>query len=92
MRAQAAALHGVLVDWFVASFATAPQELVLDIDASDVPLHGQQQRRDFHAYCDHCYLSRGVLRMPTATRRPTLQREAPNGSTVGVNPTLPIVG
>ena len=56
-RAQAAALHGVLLDQFVASHATAPQELVLDIDASDVPLHGQQELAQFHAYYDHhCYL------------------------------------
>lgn len=56
-RAQAVALHGVLLDQFVASHATAPQELVLDIDASDVPLHGQQQLAQFHAYYDHhCYL------------------------------------
>lgn len=56
-RAQAVALHGVLLDQFVAAHATAPQELVLDIDASDVPLHGQQELVQFHAYYDHhCYL------------------------------------
>lgn len=56
-RAQAVALHGVLVDQFVASHAPAPQELVLDIDASDVPLHGEQELKQFHAYYDHhCYL------------------------------------
>lgn len=37
--------------------ATAPVELVLDIDASDVPLHGAQELSQFHAYYDqHCYL------------------------------------
>jgi len=56
-RAQAVALHGVLLDQFVASHATAPEELVLDIDASDVPLHGAQELSQFHAYYDqHCYL------------------------------------
>jgi len=56
-RAQAGALHGVLVDQFIGSFAVPPAELVLDIDASDVPLHGQQERTEFHAYYDHhCYL------------------------------------
>lgn len=56
-REQAAALHAVLVDQFIASFAAPPAELVLDIDASDVPLHGQQERGEFHAYYDqHCYL------------------------------------
>ncbi|MGE5338658.1 MAG: IS1380 family transposase [Gemmatimonadota bacterium] len=55
--AQAWALHGVLIEQFIASHATAPEELILDIDASDVPLHGQQEQREFHAYYDaHCYL------------------------------------
>lgn len=56
-RAQAVALHGVLVEQFIASHKTAPTELVLDIDASDVPLHGTQEGAEFHAYYDHhCYL------------------------------------
>ena len=56
-RAQAVALHGVLMDQFIASHKAAPTELVLDIDASDVPLHGNQERAEFHAYYDsHCYL------------------------------------
>jgi hypothetical protein len=56
-RAQAVALHGVLIDQFIASHRTPPAELVLDIDASDVPLHGKQERAEFHAYYDHhCYL------------------------------------
>lgn len=56
-RAQAVALHGVLIDQFIASHDRAPEELVLDIDASDVPLHGAQELSQFHAYYDHhCYL------------------------------------
>jgi len=56
-RAQAVALHGVLVDQFIAGQGKPPEELVLDIDASDVPLHGSQERSEFHAYYDHhCYL------------------------------------
>jgi len=55
--AQAWALHGVLIEQFIASHPAAPAELVLDIDASDVPLHGEQEGREFHAYYDsHCYL------------------------------------
>ena len=56
-RAQAWALHEVLVAQFIASHESAPAELVLDIDASDVPLHGAQEHSQFHAYYDHhCYL------------------------------------
>ena len=54
---QAWALHGVLVQQFIASHAKAPKELVLDVDATHVPLHGEQERGHFHAYYDnYCYL------------------------------------
>ncbi|MEO5698831.1 MAG: IS1380 family transposase [Burkholderiaceae bacterium] len=56
-RSQAWALHEVLAAQFIASHPAAPAELVLDIDASDVPLHGAQELSQFHAYYDHhCYL------------------------------------
>jgi hypothetical protein len=56
-RAQAWALHGVLIEQFIASHEQPPAELVLDVDASDVPLHGNQEHSQFHAYYDHhCYL------------------------------------
>jgi hypothetical protein len=51
-RATAWRLHEVLVDQFIASFEGAPEELVLDFDATDNPLHGQQEGRFFHGYCD----------------------------------------
>ena len=50
-------LHRVLVEQFIASFKTAPTELVLDFDATDNPLYGQQEGRFFHGYYDsYCYL------------------------------------
>ena len=52
-RTQAVALHGVLIEQFIASHQKAPEELVLGIDASDVPLHGNQECSEFHAYYDH---------------------------------------
>lgn len=56
-RADIVALNRVLVDQFIASQGERPGELVLDIDASDIPLHGQQERAEFHRYYDHyCYL------------------------------------
>lgn len=56
-REQAAALHGVLLDQFIASHATPPQELILDIDATHMPLHGAQEKSHFHRYYDnYCYL------------------------------------
>jgi hypothetical protein len=50
-------LHRVLVEQFIASFKTAPEELILDFDATDNPLYGQQEGRFFHGYYDsYCYL------------------------------------
>jgi len=51
------ALHGVLLEQFIASRGTAPDELVLDVDATHIPLHGQQERAHFNAHYDnYCYL------------------------------------
>src|SRR5512140_294494 len=56
-RPTAVRLHEVLVQQFIASFNSAPEELVLDFDATDCPLHGQQEGRFFHGYYDsYCYL------------------------------------
>ncbi len=45
----AAALHGLLMHQFIANHAKAPKELVLDLDATHVPLHGEQERGHVHA-------------------------------------------
>jgi len=56
-RSDVIALNRVLVDQFIASHPIPPTELVLDVDASDVPLHGNQELAQFHGYYDHyCYL------------------------------------
>ena len=56
-RAEMGALHREMVDTFIASFAHAPEELVLDFDATDDPVHGKQEARFFHGYYDcYCYL------------------------------------
>ena len=37
--------------------AKAPEELILDLDATEDPLHGHQEGRFFRGYYDcHCYL------------------------------------
>jgi hypothetical protein len=42
---------------FVEAHASAPEEIVLDVDTTDVALHGDQEGRFFHGYYDHyCYL------------------------------------
>ena len=55
--AHAWALHGVLLDQFIASRKTVPDELVLDVDATHVPLHGAQEGAHFNRHYDaYCYL------------------------------------
>jgi hypothetical protein len=47
----------LLVDLFLESHRSPPAQIVLDLDATDIPLHGHQERRFFHGYYDsYCYL------------------------------------
>jgi hypothetical protein len=58
-RATAVAIHGVLLDQFVArrQGQVPPYELILDLDATDDPVHGRQEGRFFHGYYDrYCFL------------------------------------
>jgi hypothetical protein len=51
------ALDRLLRDLFLESHATPPAEIVLDLDATDIPLYGHQPERFFHGYYDsYCYL------------------------------------
>jgi len=53
----AESLDRLLVDLFLESHASAPDEIVLDLDATDIPLYGHQPERFFHGYYDsYCYL------------------------------------
>lgn len=50
-------LSKLLVELFIESFDSPPDELVLDFDATDDPIHGEQEGRFFHGYYDsYCYL------------------------------------
>jgi hypothetical protein len=50
-------LDQLLVKVFLESYGKAPTEIVLDVDTTDLPLHGQQEGRFFHGYYDeYCYL------------------------------------
>jgi hypothetical protein len=52
-----AAMEKLLVDLFLEAHAGAPEEIILDLDATDDPLHGHQEGRFFHGYYDcYCYL------------------------------------
>jgi hypothetical protein len=52
-----AAIEGLFVDLFLEAHKTPPEEIILDLDATDDPLHGHQEGRFFHGYYDcYCYL------------------------------------
>jgi hypothetical protein len=51
------AVDELFVDVFVQAHGEAPERIILDLDATDDPLHGQQEGRFFHGYYGHyCYL------------------------------------
>jgi hypothetical protein len=52
-----AAVDLAIVELFLDAHAEAPEEMVLDLDATDDPIHGQQEGRFFHGfYNEYCYL------------------------------------
>jgi hypothetical protein len=53
----AAAAEALFVDLFLDAHRAAPRQIILDLDATDIPLHGHQEGRFFHGYYDaYCYL------------------------------------
>jgi hypothetical protein len=51
------AIEALFVDLFLEAHDTAPERIVLDLDATDDPVHGHQEGRFFHGYYDcYCYL------------------------------------
>ena len=50
-------IEELFVELFMQAHATAPSEIILDLDATDDPVHGNQQGRFFHGYYrEYCYL------------------------------------
>jgi hypothetical protein len=53
----AAAIDRLFVDLFIEAHQKPPKQIILDLDATDDPLHGHQEGRFFHGYYDcYCYL------------------------------------
>jgi hypothetical protein len=51
------AIARLFVDLFLDAHRRPPKQIVLDLDATDDPLHGHQEGRFFHGYYDcYCYL------------------------------------
>ena len=57
IRYEAEAIDQLLLDVFMEAPREAPNEVVLDLDVTDTPLHGRQEGRFFHGFYDeYCYL------------------------------------
>jgi hypothetical protein len=57
ITADCGSLERFFVDVFLDAHETPPEEIVLDFDATDDPLHGHQLGRFFHGYYkEYCYL------------------------------------
>ncbi len=51
------AIEALFVSFFLEAYREAPEQIILDLDATDDPIHGDQEGRFFHGYYDHyCYL------------------------------------
>jgi hypothetical protein len=68
-------MAAVMVDTFIASYAVPPEHLTLDLDATDIEIHGHQEKRFFHGYYDrYCFLPLYVFcgsRLVVAYLRPS---------------------
>jgi hypothetical protein len=52
-----AKIEALFVGLFLEAHRSPPQQIILDLDATDDPLHGHQEGRFFHGYYDgYCYL------------------------------------
>jgi len=50
-------IHKIMIDQFIASFKAPPTELILDFDATDDEVHGNQEGKYYHGYYgNHCFL------------------------------------
>jgi hypothetical protein len=80
---EAEQIDALLCDLFLESHAAPPEQIVLDLDATDVPLHGHQPERFFHGYYDsYCYLPLYIFagdQLLCARLRPS-NRDASNGA------------
>ena len=82
-------LDRLLVDLYLESQAKVPSQIVLDLDATDIPLYGHQPERFFHGYYDsYCYLPLYIFagdQLLSARLRPA-NRDAAAGSLEEVGP------
>ena len=80
--ADTARLDALLVDLFLDWHGEQPERIVLDVDATDDPLHGRQEGRFFHGYYrSYCYLPLYIFcgQQLLGARLRTADRDAADG-------------
>lgn len=73
----------LLLDTFIEAHSEPPSEVILDLDVTDSPLHGEQEGRFFHGYYGHyCYLPLYIFAGPhlLCARQRTADQDAAAGS------------
>lgn len=76
-------IDDLLITLFIESYKKPPEEIVLDLDATDDPLHGSQEGRFFHGYYKgYCYLPLYIFceEQLLCARLRTADRDASDGS------------
>jgi len=81
-RKDVSRLRKFFVDQFIASYATPPEELVLDVDGWDDPTHGAQQLTFFHGYYEH-HMYYPVQISEARSGRPVVVQLRPGNSHAG---------
>jgi uncharacterized protein CbrC (UPF0167 family) len=70
----AAKIEGLFVDLFLDAHAAVPAQIILDLDATDDPLHGHQEERFFHGYYDITAICRSMCSAAGICWRPNCAR------------------
>ena len=72
--ADPAGMDELLLEVFVEAHPEPPEEVILDVDATDDPLHGKQEGRFFHGYYKRLNLllpdCDGSMARPTGVANP----------------------
>ena len=94
IRADFAAIEKLLIEFGVNQLAADTEEIVLDFDATDSLLHGEQEGKFFHGYYDaYCYLPLYCFigPWPVWAQQRTSKRDASEGTVEALEKIVPAI-
>jgi hypothetical protein len=94
IAADTAGLDALLLELFFEAYDTPPEAIWIDLDATDDPLHGEQEGRFFHGYYDsYCYLPLYIFvdEHPLCARLRKADSDASDGSVAELARIVPAV-